>query len=122
MNWEDVLAELREAHAEEIAPAHYTAVRARVMSELRPRRRRGWLWAGAAMAMVMAVMVGDRLRVEEMTVRAPRPFIPTAELRVRPMPARMPAGRAVGSLHEIVVKIETKDVVIYWIAEDKGDE
>ena len=43
------------------------------------------------------------------------------------MPARKPAWRAGGSLHrkaeEVLVKIETgdPDVVIYWIAETKGD-
>jgi hypothetical protein len=43
------------------------------------------------------------------------------------MPARMPAWRAGSSLYkreEIVMKIETSqpDVVIYWIAEVKGED
>jgi hypothetical protein len=55
------LEELRRAHTEdEIAPAHYAAVRARVMAELRPRRRWGWVWAAvgaAATAVLVAVSV-----------------------------------------------------------------
>jgi hypothetical protein len=118
------LAELQEAHAEEIDPAVYAAVRARVLAELRPKRRWGWVWAAAGVAaLVLGVAVRERLRVATIALEAPRPVIPAADLRARPMPARMPTWRAGGPLQEeIVMKIETadKDVVIYWIA--KGDE
>ncbi|MGA9626465.1 MAG: zf-HC2 domain-containing protein, partial [Bryobacteraceae bacterium] len=39
------LALLKEAHNEPLAPAHFSAVRARVMAELEQKRRRGALWA-----------------------------------------------------------------------------
>ena len=124
----DVLAELREAHAEEIEPAVYAAVRARVMAELRPRRRWGWVWAAAGVAaVVLGSLSAERMRVEELRIVVRAPEIPAADLRGGRMPARMPAWRAGGSLYkkeEIVMKIETSepDVVIYWIAEVKGDE
>lgn len=115
----DALAELQGFHAEEIAPAHYAAVRARVLAELRPRRRWAWLWAVAGlMAVIAVVMVGERMRVEELRV-AVGPQIPAVDLKA----AQMPARRAGGSLHkkakgaELLVRIESSDVVIYWIAE-----
>jgi hypothetical protein len=123
-----VLAEFQEAHAEEVAPAVYAAVRARVLAELRPRRRWGWVWAAAGVAVVaLGIAVREQMRVEELRVVAKAPQIPAADLRRGRMPARMPAWRAGGSLYrreEIVMKIETgdPDVVIYWIAEAKGDE
>ena len=39
------LALLKEAHDEPLAPAHFSAVRARVVAELEHERRRGALWA-----------------------------------------------------------------------------
>ena len=39
------LALLKEAHNEPLAPAHFSAVRARVVAELEQERRRGALWA-----------------------------------------------------------------------------
>ena len=51
---------LREAHREPIAPAHYAAVRARVLAELgrerRPGWRRPWVW-GLAAAVAVAALV-----------------------------------------------------------------
>jgi hypothetical protein len=135
------LAELRSAHAEAIAPAHYAAVRARVMAELRPRRRWGWVWAAAGVAAAVAVMaIVPRMRVEELpgvavrVAEAPPP---------RPLPhgrgsvsdgrdavsegrdvvsERVKAPRRRATREEIVMKIDTgnPDVVIYWIAEAKG--
>ena len=76
--------------------------------------------------MVLAVAIGERMRVEELRVVAPAPEIPGGDLRSARMPARMPAWRAGGSLYkeEILMKIETADpdVVIYWIAEVKGED
>ena len=54
----ETLETLRMAHAEPIAPAHYAAVRARVMAELHPRRRWGWLWVAAGVAAVVLLSVG----------------------------------------------------------------
>ena len=56
------LSEAASAHGEEIAPAHYAAVRARVLAELRARRRWGWAWAAVGVcAVVMGVAVRDRM-------------------------------------------------------------
>ena len=55
---------MREAHQEPIAPAHYAAVRARVLAELgrerRPLWRHAWAWGLAA---AMAVVCGADLQV-----------------------------------------------------------
>jgi hypothetical protein len=142
------LAELRSAHAEEIAPAHYAAVRARVMAELRPRRRWGWIWAaaGVAAAVFIAVSVESRMKVQELPVVAVRVAVPpsplpdgrgsggglSAESGRGSLSAvsengarreRVKAPRRRAPREEIVMKIETgdPDVVIYWIAEAKGD-
>ena len=64
MNEEDWVELLREAHQEPIAPAHYAAVRARVLAELRRERRPvwrwGWVWGLAAVVVAVAVMVFPR--------------------------------------------------------------
>jgi hypothetical protein len=59
----------KEAHEEPIAPAHYAAVRARVMAELeqgwRPFWRRPWAWglaAAAVLILVFALPVGRTSR------------------------------------------------------------
>lgn len=123
------IAELRAGHGEEIAPAHYAAVRARVMEGLRRRSRRGWIWAmvASAAAVAMGVAIERRMRVEELSVSLDRPAV--VDLGAAPaggrMPARTPARRAKSSLHEeVVMKIETgdPDVVIYWIAQAKGED
>src|SRR5438105_195593 len=44
----DSLAWIREAHGEEVAPAHYAAVRSRVLAGVKQRRRRLWVWGLAA--------------------------------------------------------------------------
>ena len=129
------LEELRQAHTEEeVAPAHYAAVRARVMAELRPRRRWGWVWAaaGVAASVFVALSVESRMKVEELPRReivAAAPPAPAAPV-VRQAEPETRAGRpvqrarALRKTEEVVMKIETgnPDVVIYWIAEAKGEE
>lgn len=122
------LDELRAAHAEEIAPAYYAAVRARVMAELRPRRHWGWGWAavGAAAAVFVALSVDSRMKVEELPRRAivaVVPPAPAAPVVTEAPPAPRARARALGKTEEVVMKIETgnPDVVIYWIAEAKGE-
>jgi hypothetical protein len=64
MSDEDWVDLLRKTHEEPIAPAHYAAVRARVLAELgRERRlawRRAWVWALAAAVAVVAIMMFPR--------------------------------------------------------------
>ena len=49
---------LREAHREPIAEAHYAAVRARVLAELRQERRPvwRWIWVGGLAAVAVAAV------------------------------------------------------------------
>jgi hypothetical protein len=48
---------LREAHAEPLNPAHYAAVRARVIGKLEQRRSRAWAWRWAAGLAAVALAV-----------------------------------------------------------------
>jgi len=134
---------LREEHEEPLDEAHYAAVRARVIAEIRteraPWRRRAWLCglvAGAVAALVLvSVRQAPKKRVEIARVAAPQasgaavvpapnanpgvdrgPGGPTHIRARRPMQRRQPA-------ETVLVKLETDnpDVVIYWIAERKGD-
>jgi hypothetical protein len=142
MNDEDWVELLREAHQEPIDPAHYAAVRARVLAELGRQRRRvwRWVWAGGLAAVALAMMltprprpVGQALRpaiVPEATARvygpAPAPVQRAAEIR-RPVVHRRRAltqvkqeGRPGGPPHQqVTIKLLTDDpnVVIYWIGE-----
>ena len=58
MNDEDWVELLREAHQEPIDPAHYAAVRARVLAELGRQRRRvwRWVWAGGLAAVTWSAL------------------------------------------------------------------
>jgi hypothetical protein len=82
-DWEEWLDLLREAHREPIAPAHYAAVRARVLAELGRERRPAWrVWAcGVAAAVVVAaVMLFPKAPAGR---GAPTPFVgpvPTASV------------------------------------------
>jgi hypothetical protein len=120
------LAELRTAHAEEIAPAHYAAVRARVLAELQPRRRWGWVWAaaGVAAAVVAVLSIVPRMRVAELPPREIVAAVPAAPVAPVVRVAAAPAPqKARVKTEEVVMKIETgnPDVVIYWIAEARGE-
>ena len=129
------LADLRRAHTEEeIASAHYAAVRARVMAELRPRRPWGWVWAaaGVAAAVFVALSVESRMKVAELPQREivavvpPPPAAPVVRQAEPETRAGRPVqrARARAKTEEVVMKIETgnPDVVIYWIAEAKGED
>ena len=132
---------LREAHAEPIGEAHFAAVRARVLSELGRGPARGWRWAwiyapwvctAAAVVLLLAVWPGP---VQHMVV--PMPAAPVAPVVAKVIPNQVVANRVV-SIHAaplypkiseakgsetVLVKLETDDpdVVIYWIAETKGE-
>ncbi len=129
---------LREAHQEEIAPARYAAVRARVMAQLESGRAPWWkqVWVcGLGIAAVAAVVVLIAVRPHAESPRAPM-VMPAAVVA-----SAADAGHGAGSrpgvdrrgalwahlphrpAETILVKLETDnpDVVIYWIAEKKGD-
>jgi anti-sigma factor RsiW len=109
------LSDLRDA-PDEIAPAHYAALRARVLAEVaRPRRRR-WLWL--APVPLAAVFLWPLPKVEPLPMRAiaapPAPIVTIPKKRKPKLTKPEP----------LLVKIETDnpDVVIYWIAETKGED
>jgi len=128
---------LREAHQEEIAPAHYAAVRARVMAQLESGRAPWWkqVWVyGVGIAAVAVVLMAVRPHAEPprvamvmpATVERARDAGQGAGSRPGGLPPRE-VGRRKRLPHRqaeiILVKLETDnpDVVIYWIAEKKGD-
>jgi hypothetical protein len=126
---------LRAAHEEPLAPAHYTALRARVLERVAAedrRRRWGWLWVPVALGMSAVVMVSWP-RAEVAPPPVPVAAIPAAVLEVRTSrPAVAPATPAVRTRKRVqriaageplVVKILTDDpsVVIYWVIDKKGD-
>ncbi len=128
----------RQVHSEEPAPAHYAAVRARVISQLRSRRRRVWTWSAAALAAAaFAVLVAARLSIPQGAVPPPPQVAlahpPAPELAARPQPssrrpvsvpaqaAARPRRRILAPSEPLVVKLVTDnpDVVIYWIVDTK---
>jgi hypothetical protein len=100
MNEEDWVELLREAHGEPIDPAHYAAVRARVLAELGRERRPLWRWTWvrglAAAVAVVAVMVAVTLipRPKPVERGAPTAFVgPAPTVSVGP-PAFLVYGPA----------------------------
>jgi anti-sigma factor RsiW len=126
---------LREAHGEPIAAAHYAAVRARVLEELRRPRLSAWrrVWVGglaAAAAVVLMLLPRPVQTPERIEIAAIRPAAPQIEgpspvARARVVHPRRAVARAVVSGAEkrpaepLVIKLLTEDpnVVIYWIAD-----
>ncbi len=127
---------LREAHREPIAEAHYAAVRARVLAELRQERRPVWRWiwvgglaavAVAAVLMLWPTPVHTPERIEMAAIRpaaphieAPRPVAPARVVHPRRAVARATVSEPKKRPSEpLVVKLLTDDpnVVIYWIAD-----
>jgi hypothetical protein len=135
----DSLQILREAHGQPLKEGQFAAVRAGVFQRLRRQRRWTWwpAWAGAAAAVALAassLWLGQSRRTMPpaaarpkpaavavaqeavATPVAPKPAPPRPRQRVRkkpPPPAPQP----------LLVKLITDDpdVVIYWIADPKGD-
>lgn len=120
---------LRSAHEDVPAEAVFAAVRARVMERVAPRRRVVWAYGlGAAVAALLLVLAIGIPRdavppPPQALVRTPEP---PAEAFVipRPVPARV--ERTVirrAAREQVLIKLVTNDpdVVIYWIAESKGD-
>ena len=132
--WEKTRELLREAHQEPLAQAHFDAVRARVLERLQPRPRRIWwpLWVGASLVatgvVIWVALVGQVVRLPR-PGQGPAPPIGaiTSAPQVAPV-APKPKLRRVHRAKEpptapLVVKLVTDDpdVVIYWIADPKGD-
>jgi anti-sigma factor RsiW len=142
------LALLKEAHHEPLAPAHFSAVRARVVAELEQERRRGALWARrrawgygpAAVAVTLLVVLALRpgrvpvvantnrsLTVAALSspvVAVREPATPPQRSVARRKASRAPAPQVVPDREPLIVKLLTDDpnVVIYWIADGKrGD-
>jgi len=139
---------LRGAHGEPVDPAHYAAVRARVMSELarspRPWWRQSWVYGLAVAAMLLLFSVRPR-QPRRVAVATPAPVAPMIAVAPAPVPvkreiAREPAAPLPRRPHRtprvetvakdaetpaepLVVKLITDDpdVVIYWITESKGE-
>ena len=136
---------LREAHQEEIAPAHYAAVRARVMTQLERGRAPWWKQVWVYRVGLAAVVVVIALMMARPHAQSPRVAMAKAAVVEVSADAGQGAGSRPGGLphyrhavvseasrtrrsgglphnaETILVKLETDnpDVVIYWIAEKK---
>ena len=104
------LADLRTAHADVPAAAHFTAVRSRVMAELhrgqRPWRRLAWI---------------SRLLASIPPEREPVPVAPVVRHAARHVahPAVRHAVEHTPPRAPLAIKLQTDDpnIVIYWIAD-----
>jgi|HubBroStandDraft_6_1064221.scaffolds.fasta_scaffold348123_2 hypothetical protein len=144
------LSLVQEAHSEPIDAAHFAAVRARVLAELehapayRWRFARRFAWT-CAMAAAVVVLIAVWPPVEQRMI-LPMPSAPMAApvatvapaptmRAISPAPVSLPIGPATvtpvqqrtrpqaAPTETVLVKLETDnpDVVIYWIAETKGE-
>ncbi len=133
---------LQGIHQEPIAPAHFAAVRARVMAELEgawlPWWRQAWVYglaaAMAALFLMLALYPRAPVHPKQIAVQVPVP-VPAVEVPVFP-PRWCEEGAATSSAPRlargrfernagppIVVKALTDDpdVVIYWITDKSGE-
>ena len=128
----ETLSALRSAHGQHPADAHFAAVRARVLAELahrqRPAWRRGLAWgsvaAGLAALAVGAAWFRPVPSLPAVALARPaapelQPPAPSPPRRVRTAPRR-PAPRVVETV-TIKLLTDNPDVVIYWIADRKGE-
>jgi hypothetical protein len=132
--WEKTRELLREAHQEPLAQAHFDAVRARVLERLQSRRRRIWwpLWVGASLVatgvVIWVALVGQVVRLPRAGQGPVPPIAATtrtpevAPVAPKPKPGRVHRARKPPT-EPLLVKLITDDpdVVIYWIADPKGD-
>jgi hypothetical protein len=114
----------REAHGDPIDAAHYAAVRARVLAELRQaparRWRFAWVYAMAAAAVVLGIMMWPR---PELRLALPVPHTPAAPAIAKVELPKPAPPRSVHPGEPILMQIQTDnpDVVIYWMTETKGE-
>lgn len=128
---------LEEAHQEAPGAGHFTAVRSRVLAQVkrerRPFWRRGWGYGltAAAVAILVAVTVRPGRWVapgppEVALAHPPAPRVvagtPPVTVAARPHAVRKQHPRAVAP-EPVLVRLVTDnpDVVIYWISERRGD-
>jgi len=123
---------LEGAHQEVPAPAHFAAVRSRVLAQLererRPFWRRAWVYGFAAVAAMLlaAVAIWPSRWVappppEVAIVHAPAAPVPIVPARP-PQAGHKPRKKAEPG-EPLMVRLVTDnpDVVIYWISERKGE-
>ncbi|MBZ5626569.1 MAG: hypothetical protein LAQ69_48990, partial [Acidobacteriia bacterium] len=139
---------LQESHREPLPPAHFAAVRARVLAELerqrRPFWRRGWVFGLAAVAVALLVMMlairpGPAPTARPPMVATEHPPVPPEPLAtgtqpdegVSPIQSVLPASpphkrRARPKMETgepVLIRVvqDNPDVVIYWIADTTGE-
>ena len=135
---------LKSAHQDVPDPAHFAAVRARVLSDIRARGRRRWAWSAIAAVAATAAILLIVLRPhparkpdadQPVLAQAPAPEPPVERValvkhrrkapRRRPVVvAKAPRPRRQEEAKPLVVKLMTDDpnVVIYWISENPRGE
>ena len=109
--------------------AAYTALRARVMAAVEPKRRFGWLWAAAATAIVTGMAVfwltapfrlPDPPRPVAVVYRIPAPETPVVHTVV--VARKKKQARRPILLDAIKILTDDPNVVIIWLVDDKkGD-
>jgi anti-sigma factor RsiW len=134
---------IQELHREPLAPAHFARVRAQVLAQLereqRPFWRRGWAFGFAAVAVATLVMLAVRPahkpvpRPPEVAVgHPPAPVLPepasilghatTVANRQQRPPRRFARAKAQPGEPVLIRMVsDDPDVVIYWIADTKGE-
>jgi len=139
----ECLETMRAGHGEEIAPAHFQAVRARVLAKLQPLPwwRSGWFRAAAAAALAccalwLATLYREIMRPAPPRIALARPAAPAViRLPEKPIPvipahaaaplhsAHPPRRRHLVAPEPLTVRIVTDDpdVVIYWITNPRGE-
>lgn len=127
---------VQEAHSEAVNPAHFAAVRARVLAEIDGQTGRRWRFAWIpALAAAAAVVLGIVWPRPELRMAMPIPTVPGAPViakvklpavrhfRLAPPKVVAKADLPQEAAEPMVVKILTNDpdVVIYWITGTKGE-
>jgi hypothetical protein len=118
-DWQEIL---RAAHQEPLDPAHYAAVRARVIAEIErtrnPWRRLAWISGAAATAAALLMVLLPMRRPELPPLPAPAAAIPSAPAPARVI-AQAPVRAARPHREPLTIKLQTSDpnIVIYWIAD-----
>lgn len=138
---------VRLAHEEPIADGYYTAIRSAVLAQLAEKRYPWWhrMWVyglsvGVALLFVLLTLRSPEKPTQRLAnVETPRtpilaePTAPRQEKTALPRRIRQTPRRAVAtvrplpgapSVEPLVVKLVTNDpdIVIYWIADKKGEE